>query len=402
MDDQWGAFCSQDVHLEALNSGSLDGYTFAAKDVFAVQGIVAGAGSPDWKRTHLPATQHAHVIHTLLNDGATFIGTTQSDELMFSLSGENYHYGTPINPKAVKRIPGGSSSGSVVAVSAGLVDFALGTDTGGSIRVPASYCGVYGIRPSHGSVSLDGVIPLAPSFDTVGWFAKDAWTLRQVGYSLMGRDESYTNTRAFQNMLIGKDLNSVLSSEYRVAYDALVQEINQCVEGTSEIIIAQEGLQEWMSVFRTIQGIEVWQSHKDWIAQENPRFGPGVAERFHWSETLDEHALQHALRKREEIKEHLHHLLSDDRVLVLPTVPSVAPLRNTPPQQIEKTRTLTLQLCCVAGLSGLPQVSLPWLEMEGAPLGISFIAGPGQDLRLLNWVTGIANQIKGYSSVQSV
>jgi amidase len=173
------------VYLPGAATGPLAGLTFAAKDLFDVAGYVACAGNPDWLRTHAPAGKTAPVVQTLLEAGATLMGKTVTDELAFSMSGENIHYGTPINPAAPARIPGGSSSGSASATASKLVDFALGTDTSGSIRVPASYCGLFSLRPTHGRISCQGVIPLAPSFDTVGWVARDATLLQRIGEVLL-------------------------------------------------------------------------------------------------------------------------------------------------------------------------------------------------------------------------
>ena len=168
------AFCRHaTARLDGAPAGPLAGLRFAAKDLFDIEGHVTGAGNPDWLALHAPATRTAPVVRRLVDAGASMVGKTHTDELSRGIFGENAHYGTPVNPKAPGRVPGGSSSGSAAAVSGGLVDFALGTDTGGSVRIPASFCGIYGIRPTHGRLPLDGVVGQARSFDTVGWFARD-------------------------------------------------------------------------------------------------------------------------------------------------------------------------------------------------------------------------------------
>src|SRR6056300_1661103 len=190
LEDELGAFCAdRDVHIAGSAPGELAGLTFAAKDVFDIAGFRTGAGNPDWLRTHPPATITASAVQRLLDAGATLVGKTHTDELTYSLNGENFHYGTPVNPNAPGRIPGGSSSGSAAATAGGLVDFALGTDTGGSVRLPASNCGIFGFRPSHGLIDNDGVVPLSPAFDTVGWFARDGGLLQRVGNILLEKGE---------------------------------------------------------------------------------------------------------------------------------------------------------------------------------------------------------------------
>ena len=196
IDDRHGAFCAHDpVSLPGAGSGPLAGLRFAAKDNFDVEGFRSCGGNPDWLRTHGPAPSTAPALQALLDAGAELAGKTQMDELAYSINGENHFYGTPINPRNPDRIPGGSSSGSAVAVAAGLVDFAMGTDTAGSVRLPASFCGVYGFRPTHGAVSIEGCMPLAPSYDTVGWFSRDPATLERVGRVLLPSRASPTSRR---------------------------------------------------------------------------------------------------------------------------------------------------------------------------------------------------------------
>src|SRR5260221_5355186 len=185
-EDTAGAFCPHGrFALAGTATGPLAGRTFAVKDFIDIAGHVTGAGNPRWLETHAPATATAPCVKTLLEAGATMIGKTISDELAYSLNGDNFHYGTPLNAAAPDRVPGGSSSGSASAVAAGLCDFALGTDSGGSVRIPASYCGVYGIRTTQDLLALDGVVPFMPRLDVLGWFARDARLFAEVGRLLL-------------------------------------------------------------------------------------------------------------------------------------------------------------------------------------------------------------------------
>src|SRR5438093_9304209 len=158
--DNLGAFCRHThVAVKGTGAGPLANLVFGLKDIYDVAGHKTGFGSPDWLATHSPAARTAPSVQVLLDAGADLVGKTHNDELTYSLTGENAHYGTPINVNAPGRIPGGSSSGSAAAVAGGLVDFAVGSDTGGSVRAPASFCGIYGIRPTHGRVSLEAHVP---------------------------------------------------------------------------------------------------------------------------------------------------------------------------------------------------------------------------------------------------
>src|SRR6201987_4605894 len=174
------------VRIEGATHGPLRGLTFAAKDLFDVAGYPTGGGNHDWARAHPVPTRHAWAVQTLLDAGATLVGKTITDEVSLGILGENAFDGTPLNSKAPDRVPGGSSSGSAAAVAAGLCDTALGTDTGGSVRVPSSFCGLYGIRPTHGRLNLTGMMSQAPSSDTTGWCARDAEAFARVSSVMLG------------------------------------------------------------------------------------------------------------------------------------------------------------------------------------------------------------------------
>jgi len=358
----------------------LDGLSFSVKDVFALKGYKNTAGNPDWLRTHEPADKTAAVVETLLQAGATMKGTTHTDELMYSLNGENFHYGTPDNPKAPGHIPGGSSSGSAVAASAGMVDFTLGTDTGGSVRIPSSYCGIYGIRPTHGAVSVEGLIPLAKSFDTVGWMAKDSEMLLKVGEVLLPDQSS--EGESFSNFILAEDAWALAEDETSRKFDEFIGVLNQ-VGYVKKAPISAEGLSVWADTFRIIQAIEIWEEHGDWVESVEPKFGPGISDRFTWASTLDKSEHSYQFELREEVRRKLSLLLGTDGVIVIPTAPAPAPLKGLSDKELEERRTKTMQLSCIAGLAGLPQVTLPVAEVDGKPVGLSLIANHNQDLRLL-------------------
>ncbi|MEZ2717532.1 amidase [Niallia circulans] len=378
----FGAYIDKNISLKPMKRGNLDGLTFAVKDVFAIKDYLSSAGNPDWLSSHPPAKETAPVITSLLNNGARLQGITITDELMYSLNGENFHYGTPVNPKAPNRIPGGSSSGSAVTVAAKRTDFSLGTDTGGSIRIPSSYCGIYGIRPSHGAVNIEGVIPLAKSFDTVGWMANDAEILNEVGKVLLPaqRDGSFTR------FIMGSDAWALADQEVHKAFAPLLGKLKQSVPNYTTTVIAEEGLQEWSEVFRMLQGKEIWQEHGEWIQKVKPTFGPGIAERFKWASTIKDEDLAPYHQLRRKIQQRMEELLKDDAVLIIPTAPGIAPLLNLPVYELEERRKQTFQLCCIAGLTGFPQVNIPLTTSNGVPVGLSLIASRNQDRNLLRLV----------------
>ncbi|SFF22347.1 amidase [Paenibacillus catalpae] len=387
MIDTYNAFVQPELELPPVGEGLLSGLTFAVKDVFAIKGYTSGAGNPDWLRTHSPWEKTASSIRKLLASGARLTGITHTDELMYSINGQNDHYGTPINPKAPDRIPGGSSSGSAVAVAAGAVDFALGTDTGGSVRVPAAYCGIYGFRPSHNIVPIDGVIPLAPAYDTIGWMARDIALLSKVGEVLLAGASDDVTPRGFRRLIFAEEAWEKAEASCRGSLESSCIQLLQ-TEGLKQEwrSIAPESLEVWSHAFRTTQGREIWQTHSEWIVREKPVFGESIGARFASASTITDEEVERDGALRRVIRNRLHELLGDDGLLVIPTIPGAAPSRAINGTANEERRFRTMQLSCIAGLSGLPQVTIPAGEVDGAPIGLSLIAGTKQDLKLLRWV----------------
>jgi amidase len=384
-DDPLGAFCRENhVALEGAPDGPLAGLTFAAKDVFHIAGHRTGFGQPDWLRTHPPAEVTAEAVRRLLDAGAHMAGKTHTDELTYSLSGQNVHYGTPVNSAAPDRIPGGSSNGSVSAVAGGLVDFALGTDCGGSVRLPASYCGVLGIRPSHGRVSLDGVVPFASSFDVAGWFARDADVFSRVGTVLLGDDADATEPAAPRRLLYARDAFDLVDSRVRDAFEGSVAKAAAAIGTREDVVVSPDGLADWYETFRVLQAAEIWSNLGAWVQSVKPSFGPGIRERFELASQVKEEDVVSAKAKREAIRGRMDELLKKGDILCLPTSPRVAPLKDAPSDDLEiQVRQQAMSLLCIAGLAGLPQVSLPLATLDGLPLGFSLIARRGADAQLL-------------------
>lgn len=384
VEDTLGAFVPNTrVFVPGATVGPLAGLRFAAKDIFDVAGHVTGCGNPDWARSHGPATAHAAAVQALLEAGADLVANTITDELAYSLGGQNVHYGTPSNVNAPGRICGGSSCGSASAVAGGLVDVALGSDTGGSVRVPASYCGLFGLRPTHGRIPLDGVMPLAPSFDTVGWFAREAALLRRVGEVLLG--EAGSEARPFGRLLLAQDAFDLAEAPIRLALAPLVEGLEARLGKAEPVTVGEPGggLDSWMWQFRRIQGYEVWRVHGAWIEAVKPRFGPEIAERFDWARAVTAEEAAAASRARQDFAARLAGLLEGAAVLCLPTAPGIAPPVGASAEAMAEHRSRTLSLTSIAGLARLPQVTLPLARVEGCPVGLSLIGAQGSDLGLL-------------------
>jgi len=383
--DPYNAFCHHnDVALNGAPDGPLHGLTFAVKDVFDIAGHRTGNGNPVWLETHPPAAHTASAVARLLAAGARMVGKTHTDELAYSLNGENVHYGTPINPRAPGRIPGGSSSGSAAAVAGGLVDFALGTDCGGSVRLPASYCGIYGIRTTHGLVPADGVVDLAKSFDTVGWFARDAAMMRRVGEVLLPSAGEFVPKR----LLIADDAFAFAGGEVAAALAGAVAKLKAALPDHHAVRVYSGEPSAWSGIFRILQGDEIRARHSAWIDTHQPKFGPGIAERFAWTRTIDPADVTRMRPEREAVAAHMDALLGEDALLCLPTAPGIAPKLATPGPELEVFRARAFGLLSIAGLARLPQISLPLSTLHDCPLGLSLIAPRGRDLGLLKWMAG--------------
>ena len=386
--DTLNAFCRHN-HVEVAGAahGPLAGTTCGIKDIYDIAGSRTGFGSPDWLATHPVPEKNAPVVDMLLRAGASVIGKTHTDELAFSLNGSNAHYGQPVNVNAPGRLAGGSSSGSAAAVAGGLCDFAIGSDTGGSVRLPASFCGVFGLRATHGRIPLDHVCALAPSFDTCGWFARDMDMFVRVGDVLLA--DGWTSPKV-DRLLVADDAFGLLTPEVASALAPARQRVTDVLGATRPTTVSSEGLRSWFDVFRVIQFSDIWRTHGAWLTQTQPQLGPGIKERLDIAAALDPADVAKAEHSREEIAKRVADLLDDRALLMLPTVPGIAIKADAPLPELEQFRISAMSLLCIAGLARLPQISLPLARLDGCPVGISLIGPRGADEALIAAAAAIA------------
>ncbi|WP_284466603.1 amidase [Diaphorobacter nitroreducens] len=370
-----------DVPVPHASTGPLSGLYFGVKDLFDVAGYPTGGGNPLVLAMSGTKTHTAPTVQRLLDAGAAFAGKTVTDELAFSMNGNNAHFGAPLNGAAPERIAGGSSSGSASAVSSRLCDFALGTDTGGSVRAPASHCGLYGIRPTHGRVSLQSALALCHSYDTCGWFARDATTFARVGDVLLGADPAPLPARP--RLLLPTDLWGLIAPDVRPAWDGARAQVQAVYAEAAPTTVVLDSFEAMYWSFRYLQGREAWMTDGAFIERYAPVLGPGVKERFAWSRDVTDAQVEQAQAFRARFTAHLAQLLGPDGVLVMPSMPDIAPLRSTDEAALEDYRNQAVQMLCIAGLSGFPQISLPLAGRQGAPLGISLLGPAGSDRSLI-------------------
>jgi amidase len=371
--------------LRLKEDGPLADLSFAAKDLMDVSGFKSGWGNPDRLRDADPAAATAPVVLAPLMAGARLVGKTHTDEVACGMFGMNPHFGTPINPNAPTRVPGGSSSGSASVVAAGLCDFALGTDTGGSVRVPASFCGLYGLRTTFGRLSVAGIMAMAPSFDTVGWLARDAKTLKRVGEIYFGPIGEFGSTR----LMLARDAFEIPVKSVGEALLLAARPLGPI----SEVPLFAEGVEHWLETFRPLQLYDLWSTLGAWGKTPGRRLSQAVAERIELSSHVDPAKFAAAVVKREALTDRLVTLLGHDGILILPTAHDLPPLRDAPVSAQVEFRERTLALTCVASLCRLPQINIPATTVEGCPVGLSLIAGPRGDQRLLDLAERIGDAL---------
>ncbi|MCB5162294.1 amidase [Marinomonas algarum] len=370
----------------------LDNLRLAVKDLFHIAGLPTSAGNPTWLATHAIPDQTASSVSSLLQAGAQFCGKTITDELAYSLNGQNIHYGTPENPLTPDRLPGGSSSGSAIAVAKELADIGLGTDTGGSIRVPASYNGLFGLRPTHGVIAMDNMVALAPSFDTVGWLTRDLETLERVAGVLL----KHAPAVAFDQVLIAHNLIEHVAHHSEITEQLAHWRAQGLLLGETDIVIDAQAWQT-SDTFRTLQGAEIWHQHGDWLFQvtqaakkpnadkiDLPIFAPDIQARFEWCQTLTAKDIQAAQQQRHNFTHWIEEKLTN-AVLMIPTTPGLSPRFDATSDELAAYRNQLMDLTAIAGLAGLPQLHLPTCTLDGAPCGVSLVGPKGSDLALIDF-----------------
>jgi amidase len=373
--------------IKGTADGPLAGLTLAVKDMYDIAGEITGGGNPTWRATHAPATGTAAAVKTLLGAGATVVGKTICDEFFFSVAGMNAHYGTPVNPRAAGRIPGGSSSGSAVAVASGAADMALGSDTGGSVRVPATFNGIYGLRPTHGRVDITGAMAMAPTFDTVGWFTAGPGLLRKIGSLMLSGERK---SAPVKRLLVARDAVAVVDAGIAEIIARFLIRATRLLPKAEDITIAADGFDPWREIFRTIQAFEVWQTYGSWFDTRDAKLGPGIRERIAYAKTVTAESCRQARTDMEAARRKIRAIVEPGTIVVMPAAPSIAPRIDASAEYFEAFRKRTLSLTCVAGLGGLPQTSVPAGTVDGCPAGISLLGWAGSDEDLLDLAVALA------------
>lgn len=396
---------------------TLAGLTFAINDIFELEDYVTGFGNPDWARTHEAAEKTAVTVTALLKNGAVCVGKTVMGELGFGVSGENIHHGTPINPEMPAHVPGGSSSGSAVAVAAGLVDFALGTDTIGCIRIPAAFCGLLSYRPSHGAVSTIGVLPNSQSLDTVGWLAHDPSILLRVGHALLKLNT--VEPRRARRLIFADDLFQLskfpkqkaevvinkaienLSGYQPQQHINFGQHISLNVPSLKGFLDQSTNLQNGISNLKalssamvSLQRHEFKTNHEDWVKSVEPKLAFDVSDNVLTAIDTTHENIKALYDIRKELRACMQILLKDDGILVIPTVADPPSKLNSKKRDTVESHNRALILSSIASMSGCCQVTIPLGKNDGCPISVSFITFHGGDKFLLDTVLDMYSSLK--------
>ncbi|WP_420935736.1 amidase [Alteromonas sp. A081] len=372
--------------LESSFTRPLENLGLAVKDLFHMANLPTGAGNPDYLKSHAGSDKYTvetnSTVKTLLNAGAVFKGKTITDELAYSLHGQNKHFPALVNPAAPEHIPGGSSSGSAVAVSSELADIGLGTDTGGSIRVPASYQGLWGMRTTHGIIECDNMVALAPSFDTVGWMTRDLATFETVSKVCI---PTHTQLGIKSEPRFGVAHNLFDSALHKEQCNTWVKENLRPRFNTTDLDADMLDLtaMDTAATFRLLQGSEIWQQHGQWIEEEKPDIAEDIMVRLLWCKTITAEQVACAKLQQQNVVTRLETLFQEIDVLVIPTTPGIAPRCDADSTTLANDRNSLLALTSLAGLAGLPQLHMPLFTLHNAPCGLSLVGKKGNDLALI-------------------
>ncbi len=371
-------------------SGLLDGLTFAVKDNIDIAGFKTSYGSKPWLDAHPPALCHAICVEQILSAGAAYLGKTISDELAYSLDGESYFFGTPVNPAAPDRIPGGSSSGSASAVACGLVDFALGTDSAGSTRVPASHCGILGMRPTPHRISVSGVLPFAPSSSGIGIFSKKLSVLEKVAHVLLAND--CISQQPTRNIYLLDDAFAIADQDIKQALQETISRLRDMQNIHLSSITLSDIVGDEIDLlacnekgFKVLQSAEVWNEIGTWIESNHPEMGPRVRSGLDHVKQTDRLMLSSALRLCEKIFTKVLQFAKAGDLFCFPTVPIITPIKGDldDPEKLMDYYKRTQAITSFAGVAQLPEISIPVAKVGNIPIGLSLAAAHRQDEFLL-------------------
>ena len=372
----------RDINL--INLGPLSDLTFVVKDMCEIKGFKSSCGNPDFYEKCEVASDFAPFLKNILNKGATLKGITICDEFFYSLIGENGHYGTPANLNAPGCVPGGSSSGSAAALTTDLYDFSIGSDTGGSVRVPASFCGLLGIRPTHNRINTKGVYPMAPTFDTIGWFAKDINTFKKIGFTVLNQQDKTKSV--FKDFVIAEDILELANPNIINLFNNY---INNSFPEIKKIRLSKHNKDVIADNFRILQGGEIVENVIPWILKNKPKISPEINNRIEMAIKITKDEINQAVKFRENLKKEIELTLPEGLIALFPTTPFSSPKCGQSDEQLSSYRKKLMEFTSIAGMTSRPQISIPKFKDNTGPIGISLLGWRYSDEVLLENITNL-------------
>lgn len=372
--------------------GPLAGVPFAVKDLFDVAEVPTTAGAAF--RTHAaPARNDADAVDRLCAAGAVLVGTLNMDEFAYGFATENARFGTTRNPHDARRIAGGSSGGSAAAVAAGLVPLTLGSDTNGSIRVPASLCGIYGLRATHGTVSVSGTFPFVDSLDVVGPFAGTLADL-ELAYRTLTASDTATNAPTRIARLGGWFQRNV-DETASAAIDAIAEAFDAAP--LVELPYAEAA----RSAAFVITAAEAGALHLNDLRTRALEFDPAVRDRLIAGALTGDDDVAAARRFRDRFRDLIRPLFAEYDVLIAPATPCVAPVIGAGTIEIDGKQVSARANLGIytqpLSLAGIPVMSVPIKRGRSLPLGLQLIAAPGREATLFAFARTLEE--KGFTGV---
>jgi amidase len=375
------------ARLAGSSSGVLAGRTFVAKDLFAVAGHTSSFGHPGWRETHAPSEVTAAALEKLTDAGASMLGLAKLDQLAYSLIGNAGEGEPPLNSLYVDRFTGGSSSGTASAVAGGLCDFGLGSDTAGSIRVPAASCGLFAIRPTHGAIDASGAIALASPFDVVGILAREPLLLRDAFGVLAAREPR--RLASLERVLLPVDCLASIDAEQAQAIRGLADLLGERLGvEIGETSLARFSNDSVADLFARLQAREIWATHSAWILANRRSLAPDVQARLERAELLSrssEKEKEADVRAWERYRRDYDRAAEGATAILVPVMAGLPPRRDASAGELLEFRSGSFRWTAPSSLSGGAQVVLP--VRHGAShrtYGVGLLGARGQDASLLD------------------
>lgn len=378
---------------EGIYRGPLHGIPIAIKDNIDTQGTLTTYGSHLFR--HQRPTADARCVAQLRQAGAVVVGKTLTSEFALGPTGEFSFQGPSHNPHDLNRVTGGSSAGSAAAVAAGMVPIAIGTDTAGSIRIPASFCGVVGFKPSHGRISLEGIYPVSGTLDHIGPLAQCvediAMLLEVLSASPIGRMQPTDKPRvAWVDPRSIHDVDDRVLAGCLARFHAIFDAGRSTVDIDALIPTAQ-------SAFKTILLAEAYAVHSVYLQDESSHFSRELRERLAPGEAIRAWQYLNALENRKLLQGQVTKLFETVDLLVMPSTAILPPpfgLKTVNINRVEHPiREAINGLTSIWSLLGLPAISIPACIVDGLPCGLQIVAGPNQDEKLLAWLAALNIQV---------